>query len=47
MLFNEEEVLKEFSNLKFKTFCTEIIDLKEGKYHVGKGSVVRFVAIKP
>lgn len=47
MLFNEEEVLKEFSNLKFKTLRTEIIDLKEGKYHVGKGSVVRFVAIKP
>lgn len=46
MLFDEAEVLSEFPSMNFVNLRTDVIDLNEGKYHAGKGSVVRFIAIK-
>lgn len=46
MLFSEEEVKEEFPNLKFSIIETTETELKEGKYHIGKANVVRFIATK-
>lgn len=46
MLFSEEEIPELFPDFTFKEIGTYTIDLEEGLYHIGKGSVVRFVAIK-
>ncbi|SFU29791.1 Methyltransferase domain-containing protein [Pustulibacterium marinum] len=46
MLFSEEEIPELFPDFTFKEIGTHIIDLEEGLYHIGKGSVVRFVGIK-
>ena len=46
MLFSEEEVKEEFENVDFDFIKTEIIELNEGAYHQGKGSVVRFIGKK-
>ena len=46
MLFSEEEVKEEFENVDFDFLKTEIIELNEGAFHQGKGSVVRFTGKK-
>lgn len=46
MLYSKEEVLADFKNYKILFLEEEEIHLNEGKYHVGKGSVIRFVGIK-
>jgi ubiquinone/menaquinone biosynthesis C-methylase UbiE len=46
MLFSEEEVKEEFENVDFDFIKTEIIELNEGSFHQGKGSVVRFIGKK-
>lgn len=46
MLFSEEAVRNEFPNIDFKFITTTIVDLNEGPYHQGKGSVVRFIGTK-
>jgi SAM-dependent methyltransferase len=46
MLFSEEEVKEEFENVGFDFIKTEIIELNEGAFHQGKGSVVRFIGKK-
>lgn len=46
MLFSEEEVKVEFKNIDFDFIKTEIIELNEGAFHQGKGSVVRFIGKK-
>lgn len=46
MLFSEEEVKEEFENVDFDFIKTEIIELNEGAFHQGKGSVVRFTGKK-
>ena len=46
MLFSEEEVKEEFENVDFDFLKTEIIELNEGEFHQGKGSVVRFIGKK-
>lgn len=46
MLFSEEEVKEEFENVDFDFLKTEIIELNEGLFHQGKGSVVRFIGKK-
>ena len=46
MLFSEEEIKKEFKNIKFDFLQTVIIELSEGSFHQGKGSVVRFIGKK-
>lgn len=46
MLFSEEEIKEEFKNIEFDFLKTEIIELNEGPFHQGKGSVVRFIGKK-
>lgn len=46
MLFSEKEIREEFLGLSFVSIAQEEIDLAEGKYHQGKGSVIRFIGIK-
>ncbi|MEZ7499400.1 class I SAM-dependent methyltransferase [Flavobacterium sp. Arc3] len=46
MLFSEEEVKEEFKNIAFDFLKTEIIELSEGPFHQGKGSVIRFIGKK-
>jgi ubiquinone/menaquinone biosynthesis C-methylase UbiE len=46
MLFSEEEVKDEFENIEFDFLKTEIIELNEGPFHQGTGSVVRFIGKK-
>lgn len=46
MLFSEEEVKEEFQGIAFGFIKTEIIELNEGEFHQGKGSVVRFIGKK-
>ncbi|WP_236973957.1 class I SAM-dependent methyltransferase [Membranihabitans maritimus] len=45
-LFSKEEILKDFKGYEVMELGEEVIDLQEGKYHVGKGSVIRFVGRK-
>lgn len=47
LLYSLEEIVNDFIELDFVKFSKEIIELNEGKFHEGKGSVVRFVGIKP
>jgi 2-polyprenyl-3-methyl-5-hydroxy-6-metoxy-1,4-benzoquinol methylase len=46
MLFSKEEIIADFENYDLLMLGEEGILLNEGKYHVGKGAVVRFVGIK-
>ncbi len=46
MLFSESQVKKDFPNVAFYFLTTEVINLDEGKFHQGLGSVVRFTAKK-
>lgn len=46
MLFSEEEIKEEFEGVEFEKFEKRIITLNEGKYHQGKGSVIRFLGTK-
>jgi SAM-dependent methyltransferase len=46
-LFSTEELAEDFKGYKFLILEEAIIDLNEGKYHIGKGSVVRMLATKP
>lgn len=46
MLFTEAAVREEFRSLHFIYLDTVVVDLDEGPYHQGKGSVVRFVGVK-
>ena len=46
MLFTEAAVREEFPSLNFTYLDTVVVDLDEGPYHQGKGSVVRFVGVK-
>jgi len=43
MLFSEEEIKNEFSNIDFKFLETLDIHLDEGQFHQGKANVVRFL----
>lgn len=43
MLFSLVEIEKEFPTLEFKTLKEETVELKEGKYHRGAASVIRFM----
>jgi SAM-dependent methyltransferase len=45
-LYDEAEIVSDFSGLKPIYQATEEIELSEGAYHAGKGSVVRFVGKK-
>lgn len=45
-LFSEEELKADFSGFEFLEFAETEVELSEGVYHQGKGSVIRFVARK-
>ncbi|MGC4036319.1 MAG: class I SAM-dependent methyltransferase [Chitinophagaceae bacterium] len=45
-LFSIEEVKADFPNYTFSELIEMEIDLSEGLFHNGKGSVIRFVAVK-
>ncbi len=46
MLFSIEEIQHDFPNYEWLLLKQEIIDLQEGDYHNGTGSVIRFVGRK-
>ncbi len=46
MLYSKEELLADFGNYEVILLEEEEIFLSEGKYHIGKGSVIRFVGRK-
>lgn len=46
MLFSKEEIGADFKGYEVIMLEEEEIDLNEGKYHVGKGAVIRFVGRK-
>jgi len=47
LLFSEEELLEDFSELEILHLVTLEQELSEGNYHVGKSSVIQLVAKKP
>ena len=47
MLFSKAEIKTYFENFEIFKLEEEEITLNEGKYHAGKGSVIRFVGKKP
>lgn len=46
MLYSKEEIMTDFDNYEVLMLEEKEIVLNEGKYHIGKGSVVRFVGRK-
>jgi len=46
MLYTKEMLEDDFKDLEFNQLSTETIELNEGKYHIGKADVVRFVGKK-
>jgi len=46
MLYSEAEILADFHNYEVLTLTEEEILLNEGKYHIGKGAVIRFAGRK-
>lgn len=45
-LFSIEELKNDFQNYDFQVLREEVIDLNEGVYHIGIGSVVRLTGMK-
>jgi len=45
-LFSEEEIRADFPNFEPLLLAEEEIELKEGKFHIGRGMVIRFVGRK-
>jgi SAM-dependent methyltransferase len=46
MLYSEAEILADFNNYEVLMLTEEEILLNEGKYHIGKGAVIRFAGRK-
>lgn len=46
MLYSEDEIKEDFPNYEVLTLEEIEVDLDEGAYHIGRGSVVRFVGRK-
>ena len=46
MLFSIKEIQDDFPNYEWQILNEEVIDLKEGEYHNGTGSVIHFVGRK-
>ena len=45
-LFSEESIRKDFPNFEIIQLEEVEVELQEGKYHIGRGSVVRFIGKK-
>lgn len=46
MLYTQEMLKNDFENIAVQDLFTQIIHLNEGKYHVGKADVIRFIGKK-
>lgn len=46
MLFSTLEIAADFENYEILLLEEKEIELEEGKYHIGQGSVIRFVRRK-
>ena len=46
MLYSIEEIKTDFPNYKWIELHETLVDLEEGEYHVGQGSVIRFLGQK-
>jgi len=46
LLFSEEELLSDFSDLNIEVLSKEIVQLNEGLYHVGESAVIRLIGAK-
>lgn len=46
MLLSKEEIIADFANYDLLMLGEREIHLNEGKYHIGKGAVLRFVGVK-
>ena len=47
MLYSKAEIVADFEDYEVLMLQEEEIILNEGKYHIGKGSVIRFIGRKP
>jgi hypothetical protein len=45
-LFSIEEIKADFKNYEVLMLKDQELELQEGKYHIGKGSVIRFMGRK-
>ncbi len=45
-LFSVEELKKDFPDYDYRLLREEVIDLNEGNYHIGTGSVIRWTGNK-
>jgi 2-polyprenyl-3-methyl-5-hydroxy-6-metoxy-1,4-benzoquinol methylase len=45
-LFSKEEIVNDFKEFEIIELSEKEVELNEGKYHIGKGSVIRFVGKK-
>ncbi|WP_440134496.1 class I SAM-dependent methyltransferase [Chitinophaga sancti] len=45
-LFSEDEIREDFSNYDILLLKEEVVGLEEGKYHMGQGTVLRFIGKK-
>jgi hypothetical protein len=46
MLFSEDSIKKDFPNFEIITLEEKLVDLEEGKFHVGQSTVIRFIGRK-
>lgn len=46
MLYTKAQLLSDFSDLDIQQLSTDVIQLYEGKYHIGKADVIRFIGKK-
>jgi hypothetical protein len=46
LLFTEDEIKRDFSSCEVIELKNEVVRLNEGRFHVGKGSVIRFIGKK-
>ncbi len=46
LLFSTDELVEDFAGCSIEYLQEEVIELNEGLYHRGRGSVVRFIGIK-
>jgi len=47
LLYHENDILSDFSDLDIDLCEEQVLDIFEGKYHSGKSSVVRLIASNP
>lgn len=43
MLYTKAQLMSDFNDLDIQQLSTDVIQLYEGKYHIGKADVIRFI----